>query len=183
MLEIRVLGGRQVLDAGLEEEIIELDKRNMRAVWERAGMEFPEENRRRGLRSDPTLVIALDGCAVAGYLEYLRSWNDPRYIYIGSLVVDLRYRNTGLVLRLLDVFRSLVAGEDCEGFETSVQKVNTHAVGLYRKLGFRLEQSPRNEASWTAKAGREELLEDSPLIPLLDRWRERQARRGRRTGS
>ena len=57
-----------------------------------------------------------------------------------------------------------------------MQKANTEAVELYRRLGFGLEPNPRNELSWLAKAGRE-LLEDSPAVPLLDRWRERQARR------
>ena len=177
MLEIRVVRGTEIFDGGLAERIVELDRRNMRAVWEKAGMEYPEERRLRGLRSDPTFVIAFDGAALAGYVEYLRSWNDPRYIYVGSIQVDERHRHTGLLLRLLDEFRQLVSREDFDGFETSVQKVNTPAVELYRRLGFRLEPNPRNELSWTARAGRE-LLTDSPVVPLLDRWRERQSRRG-----
>lgn len=166
-----------MFDRGLAERIAELDRRNMRAVWEAAGMECPEDSRRRGLKSDPTFVVAFDGAAVAGYVEYLRSWNDPRLIYVGSLQIDARRRKTGLLLRLLDEFRSLVSREDFDGFEASVQKVNAPAVGLYRRLGFRLEPNPRNELSWTARAGRG-LLTDSPVAPLLDRWRARQSRRG-----
>jgi ribosomal protein S18 acetylase RimI-like enzyme len=176
MFEVRVLRGREVFDAGLAERIVEFDKRNMRHVWERAGMEYPEENRRKGLESDPTFVVAFEGAEIAGYVEYLRSWNDPRYIYVGSLQIDERRRHSTLILRLLDEFRTLVAGEEFLGFETSVQKANTEAVALYRRLGFKLEPNPRNELSWLAKAGRE-LLTDSPVVPLLDRWRERQARR------
>jgi ribosomal protein S18 acetylase RimI-like enzyme len=177
MFEVRVLKGRELFDAGLDERLIEFDKRNMRHVWENAGMEFPEESRRKGLESGPTFVIAFDGREIAGYVEYLRSWNDPRDIYVGSLQVDERHRHSTLILRLLDEFRALVAAEDFRGFEASVQKANTRAVELYRRLGFRLEPNPRNELSWLAKAGRE-LLEDSPVVPLLDRWRERQSRRG-----
>lgn len=179
MVEVKVLKGRELFDAGLVEQLIEFDKRNMRRVWERAGMEYPEENRRKGLQSDPTFVIAFDGQDIAGYVEYLRSWNDSRYIYVGSLQIDERHRQSTLILRLLDEFRTLVAGEEFLGFETSVQKANTSAVELYRRLGFTLEPNPRNELSWLAKAGRE-LLEESPVVPLLDRWRERQARRGAR---
>lgn len=177
MFEVRILKGREVFDAGLVEQIVEFDKRNMRHVWERAGMEYPEENRRKGLESGPTFVVAFKGPDIAGYVEYLRSWNDPRYIYVGSLQIDERHRRSTLILRLLDEFRTLVAVEDFRGFEASVQKANTRAVELYRRLGFRLEPNPRNELSWLAKAGRE-LLTDSPVVPLLDRWRERQARRG-----
>lgn len=176
MLEIKVVRGAEVSDEGLAERIVAFDRRNMRAVWEEAGMEFPEENRRRGLRSDPTFVIAFDGSAIAGYVEYLRSWNDPRHIYVGSIQIDPKYRHTGLLLCLLDEFRGVVSLEDFEGFETSVQKVNAPAVELYLRLGFRLEPNPRNELSWLARAGRE-LLTDSPVIPLLDRWRARQSSR------
>lgn len=176
MLSVRVLRGREVFDAGLVEQIVEFDRRNMRRVWERAGMEYPEENRLKGLRSDPTFVIAFDGRDIAGYIEYLRSWNDPRYIYVGSLQVDERRRHSSLVLRLLDEFRTLVAAEDFLGFEASVQKANTRAAELYRRLGFRLEPNPRNHLSWLAKAGRE-LLDDSPVVPLLKRWSERRASR------
>ncbi|HEX7956213.1 MAG TPA: GNAT family N-acetyltransferase [Pyrinomonadaceae bacterium] len=177
MLEVRVLKGRELFDEGLVERVVELDKRNMRAVWERAGMEYPEENRRKSFASDPTFVVAFDGGEIAGYVEYLRSWNDPRLIYVGSLQVAEKYRRAGLLLRLLDEFRAAVSREDFDGFETSVQKANATAAALYRRLGFRLEPNPRNELSWLARAGRE-ILADSPVVPLLDRWRERQTRRG-----
>ena len=176
-LEIRVLRGREVFDEGLAERIIVFDRENMRAVWEEAGMEYPAENRRRGLQSGPTFVMAFDGGEIAGYVEYLRSWHDPRRIYVGSIQVARAHRGSGLLLRLLDEFRSLVSEEDFDGFETSVQKSNRPAVELYRKLGFELEPNPHNELSWTAKA-RRELLTDSPVIPLLERWRERRLRRG-----
>ncbi len=165
-----------MFDEGLAERIVEFDKRNMRRVWEAAGMEFPEENRRKGLLNDPTFIIAFEGRDIAGYVEYLRSWNDPRNLYVGSLQVADGHRGAGLILRLLDELRALLAVEEFEGFETSVQKANTRAVELYQRLGFRLEPNPRNEASWLAKAGRE-LLTDSPVLPLLERWRERQSRR------
>ena len=165
-----------MIDSGLAEEIIEFDRRNMRPVFEKAGIEFPEEKRRRGLLSDPTFIIAFDGRAVAGYLEYLRSWNDPDYIYVGSVQIEKRHRGGELLLTLFERFRTLAAGEDFLGFETSVQKANTAAVRMYRKIGFRLERNPNNDASWTARAGRE-LLTDSPVIPLLNRWRARRARR------
>jgi hypothetical protein len=175
-VELKILKGRQLIDSGLAEEVIEFDRENMRPVFEKAGIEFPEERRRRGLLSDPTFIMAFDGPAIAGYLEYLRSWNAPAYIYVGSVQIERRRRNSSLLLALFDEFRRLVAREEFEGFETNVQKANAHAVRLYRKLGFTLEPNPRNEASWTARAGRE-LLTDSPVIPLLDRWREKRASR------
>lgn len=135
-------------------------------------MEFPEEKRRKGLTSEPTFIVAFEGEAIAGYVEYLRSWNDPRYIYLGSIQIAEGYRNTRLILRLLDEFRALVLKEEFVGIETGVQKVNTLAVRMYRKIGFQLEENPRNSASWVGRAGRE-ILTDSPVIRLIEKWRGR----------
>ena len=177
-MELKVLGGRELIDSGLAEEIIEFDRKNMRRVLEAAGLEFPEEKRRRGLQSGPTFIVAFEGRTVVGYLEYLRSWNDPNYIYVGSVQIEEGRRGGALLLRLFDEFRTLVAGEEFLGFETNVQKANAAAARLYQKLGFRLEENPRNAASWTARAGRE-ILTDSPAARLLDKWTDR--RRGRLT--
>ncbi len=176
-MELKILTGRELMDSGLAEEVIKVDRKNMRPILGGAGLEFPEEKRRRGLQSDPTFVIAFDGRAIAGYLEYLRSWNDPDYIYVGSIQIEEGHRGAGLILMLLDEFRALLAGEDFLGFEANVQKANTAAVRMYQKIGFRLEENPRNEASWVARAGKE-MLTDSPVARLIDKWRERHARRG-----
>jgi ectoine hydroxylase-related dioxygenase (phytanoyl-CoA dioxygenase family) len=50
-----------------------------------------------------------------------------------------------------------------------VQKTNAPAIRLYRKLGFSLEENPRNSASWVARADKN-LLETSPIVPLIDKW-------------
>jgi ribosomal protein S18 acetylase RimI-like enzyme len=165
------------MDSGLAEEVMEFDRRNMGPVFEKAGVEFPEENRLKGLESDPTFIIAFDGQAIAGYIEYLRSWNDPDYIYVGSIQIEKKYRGARLILVLLDGFRNRIAGEEFLGLETNVLKANTAAVRMYQKMGFRLEENPRNEASWLARSGRE-ILTNSPVVKLIDEWRERRARRG-----
>lgn len=144
----------------------------MRPLLEKAGIEFPEEKRRRSFEHSPTIILATDGQRIAGYLEYLRSWDDSDYIYVSSIQIDKRYRNSGLILLLLDEFRSLVAGEEFVGFRTSVQKANRLAVRMYRKIGFTLEENPDNEASFRGRAGKE-LLEDSPIVPVIERWRRK----------
>jgi len=171
-LELRIFKGQELLENGLAEQIIDLDRTHMQSTLYESGIEFPEDKRRRGLESDSTFIIAFDGPKIAGYLDYLPSWNNPEYIYIGSVQVEKRYRGTGLLLMLLDRFRTLVAAQDFAGFETNVQKANRPAVKLYQKLGFTLEENPRNAASWTARAGKE-LLTGSPVIALIERWRKR----------
>lgn len=171
-MELKIVKGSEAIASGLSEQIVEFDRRNMKLILEQAGLEFPAERRRRGLESNPTFIIAFDGEAMAGYLEYLRSWNNPAYIYVGSIQIAEAYRRTRLILELFERFRSLMAGEDFVGFETSVQKVNRQAVRMYQKIGFKLEKHPRHDASWVARAPKD-LLETSPIIPLLDKWRAR----------
>src|ERR1700747_3232491 len=119
-MELRIVKGRELLGSALAERIVELDRRNMQPVFDRAGLKFPWAKRRKGWESDATFIVAFDGETLAGYLDYLRSWTNPDYIYIGSVQIEKRYRGSSLLLRLLDQFRSLVSSEDFIGFETNV---------------------------------------------------------------
>ena len=159
----------------LVERIIDFDRHCMETTLDQAGLAFPEENRLKSFQSNPTLIVAFAGDEIAGYIEYLRSWNDQRYIYISSFQIQEAYRRTKLILALIDAFRESVRGEDFLGFETNVQKVNKAAVEMYSRAGFQLTENPRNEASWIATAG-PELLTQSPIIPIIEKWRSRSKR-------
>ena len=174
MLEIKVFSG-SAIDDQLVERIIDFDRQSMEATLDQAGIAFPEANRRKGFQSNPTLIVAFAGDDIAGYIEYLRSWNDGRYIYLSSLQIQKAFRGTSLLLELIDRFRESVSGEEFLGFETNVQKVNKPAVEMYRKAGFQLTENPRNEASLVARAG-PELLTQSPIISIIEKWRSRSKR-------
>ena len=47
-MEIKVLKG-QLIDSVLAEQIIDLDRKNMQSILDQSGIEFPYENRRKGL--------------------------------------------------------------------------------------------------------------------------------------
>lgn len=169
-IETKVFRGS--IDDALAKRIIEFDRENMMGTLDQAGIAFPEENRYKSFKNNPTLIVAFEGDDIAGYIEYLRSWNDSRYIYIGSFQIRKECRHTKLILQLIDKFIESVSSEDFLGFETNVQKVNMPAVEMSRKLGFQLADNPRNEASWIATAG-PELLSQSPIIPVINKWRHR----------
>ena len=171
VLETKVFSGESI-DDQMVQRIIDFDRQNMQITLDQAGVAFPEENRRKSFQSSPTLIVAFVGDDIAGYVEYLRSWNDPRYIYISSFQIEKAYRRTKLILQLIDKLIDAVSGEDFLGFETNVQKVNKPAIEMYRKIGFQLKENPRNEASWIATAG-PELLSQSPIIPVIQKWRSR----------
>ena len=173
MLEIKIFSGP--IDELLVKRIVDFDRQCMETTLDRAGIPFPEVNRRKSFQSNPTLIVAFAGDEIAGYIEYLLSWNDPRYIYISSLQIQKSFRGSTLLLVLIDRFRESLKDEDFLGFETNVQKVNTPAVKMYRKAGFHLTENPRNDASWIATAG-PELLTQSPIIPIIEKWRSRSKR-------
>ena len=66
LMEIRVLKG-QLIDSVLADQIVDLDRKNMQSILNQSGLEFPYENRRKGLQSDSTFIIAFDKQLVAGY--------------------------------------------------------------------------------------------------------------------
>lgn len=171
-MKLRVLKDRRDFDAAFIEQIIEFDKANMRSVLNEAGIDFPEENRRRGFENNPTFIIAASGGKIIGYLEYTRSWSDADYIYISSIQIDKKYRNSKLILRLIDEFAKLAEKEDFKGFETNVQKNNLPVVKLYRKIGFEFTRNPNNDASWLLRADRK-ILRESPIVSMLEKWRKK----------
>ncbi|HEX8287389.1 MAG TPA: hypothetical protein VF556_05305 [Pyrinomonadaceae bacterium] len=66
-MELNVFKGLRILDGGLAEKIVEFDRRNKQPIFEKAGIEFPEEKRRRGLENNPTFIIAFEpGAQIAG---------------------------------------------------------------------------------------------------------------------
>lgn len=163
-------------DADLIEQIVEFDEHHMKPVMAAAGLDFSAERRREGVKNTSSIFIAaLNAGKLAGYLEFGRSWNDADLIYFSSIQIDKKYRHSKIILRLIDEFRKLVEPEDFSGFESSVQKNNLPAVKLHRKIGFRFEEKPANPASWRLSAERR-LLEESPVILLIDRWRRKKRR-------
>ena len=94
-MEVRIAKGRELLGSAVAEQIMERDRRNMLPVFAAAGIEFPLEKRLKGLES-ATFILAFASEALAGYLEYLRSWTNPENIYIGSVQIEQRYRGGGL---------------------------------------------------------------------------------------
>jgi ribosomal protein S18 acetylase RimI-like enzyme len=168
-MQIKILKGPPELN--IVEKIIELDKANMKSVLDSAGMDFPEFRRRESLKDNPTLIIALKDNELLGYLEFTRSWNNADRIYISSIQIEKRYRNTKLVLQFIEEFRRLMKNEEFSEFETNVQKNNLTAIKLLQKIGFVFRENTRNPASWQLLANRK-ILDESPIIGLLDKWRK-----------
>jgi ribosomal protein S18 acetylase RimI-like enzyme len=158
-------------DVDFIEQIIELDRANMALILAAAGIEFPEERRRKGFEKNPTFIVAETARKIVGYLEYTRSSTDKDRIYISSIQIAEKFRRSKLILRLIDKFIEIIEREDFKEFETNVQKNNPAAVKLYKKIGFEFAENPHNPASWLLKADRK-ILKTSPVAALLERWRK-----------
>jgi ribosomal protein S18 acetylase RimI-like enzyme len=169
---LRVLRDEGGVDPDMIEQILALDRANMQEILAASGLEFPEQNRRRGFERNPTLIVAEQKGRLLGYLEYTRSWTDAEIIYLSSIQLEPQYRHSKLIVHLIDKFIETVSEESFKGFETNVQKNNLPAIRLYRKIGFTFEENPRNPASWRLTADRRILCE-SPVNALLDRWRKK----------
>jgi hypothetical protein len=93
MLTTRVLDASIIESEGWADTILALDRDNMSPILQSAGLEFPEEKRRRSLRdSSAVLILLLDNAKLVGYVEFCKDWNCGRDIYLGSIQLRMEYR-------------------------------------------------------------------------------------------
>lgn len=163
-MSIRILSSNEACREGLVEEILRLDRQNMLDIMDAAELEFPEEKRRKGLgESDHTIVVAFRKDELAGYVDYGRSWDDPRDVFIGSIQIRKDHRGGSVLGELLAHAARDLASRDFRRVVTTAQRTNTQAISLYVRLGFK--QQERSEESVLLVAGREVL--DSPTAKRL----------------
>jgi len=152
---IRKVASSQLHARGLDDEVIAFDKVNMGPILEAKGIPFPEEKRRKGFEGEQTFHIAFDPEErIVGYLEYGPDWNDAEAIYISSLQIAPAYRNTGLFLRLLASAASDLERKPFTRIVAGVQKHNSGAIRIYRRLGFSVDEDPASGTSCRVSADR-----------------------------
>jgi ribosomal protein S18 acetylase RimI-like enzyme len=157
--------------------ILDLDRENMKTVLDGAALPFPEENRRRGLAGESTVVIALlRGDELAGYAEFGRDWDDARDLYAGSIQLRRRYRGTAAMGALLLASLRYLRTERFRQVRAGVQANNDAAIRLYRRLGFEVRPRADTDASLAVTAERA-VLESAAVrrleAALARRWGER----------
>lgn len=180
-MDLQVIRGHKLVESALGDtlgvgeivdRIIEFDRRNMGAILEAAEIDFPEAKRRKGFEQNPTFVLAIKEEELIGYLEYCRSWDDLNCIYISSLQVEPRFRNSKVMVLLVEKALTLMEDEHFTAIETNVQKGNLLAVELYQKFGFVLKEKIPNSTSYIASSTREAVLK-SHGIKVIKEWRNR----------
>lgn len=169
MIEIRKISGPDIFKSGLSEKIIEFDKVNMAEILSEAGLSFPEEKRRKGFENSPTFIVAWEGNRIIGYLEYCRSWDDIRDIYISSLQISPKHRGGTVLLTILDFARDVLMKEEFSKIVSGVQKNNGQAIRLYRKLGFFFQDNQANDKSFVVSATRD-IFHSKAISELLEKW-------------
>ena len=172
MIVIKAITGKEALETGLAEQILEFDRENMREILSQAGIDFPEEKRRKGFENNPTVIIAFENETIVGYLEYCRNWGDPEQIYFSSLQIDPRHRRGFVLAKLIGKAKEYLMGERFTKIVTGVQKNNHHAVRLYKELGFQIEENPNNEKSYAVTGGKE-ILNNERILSIMRRLLKR----------
>lgn len=74
---------------------------------------------------------------VAGAIQYMLDWENPRNAYIMGIVVDEAWRGQGIATQLLQVSFERLREEGLKGVELTVDPNNIAALKIYeQKLGF-----------------------------------------------
>ncbi len=169
MIEIKKVTGSSVFEDGLDDRIVECDKLNMSRILADAGVTFPEEMRRKGLENNPTILIAFVDDEFAGYLEYCRSWDNEKHIYLSSLQILAEYRSSALLAALLGATRKALLKEDFNLLVSEVLKSNIPAIRLYQKLGFTLAAHSHKRKYLDVRAAKS-ILKNRATLKILSRY-------------
>ncbi len=172
MLTIKKIIGREVFEDGLDNQIVELDRQNMSGILTDAAVTFPEEMRRKGFENNPVIFIALIDDELVGYLQYARSWDNERDIYLSSIQILPDHRNGSVLTAILKVTRQALMQEKFDHLVSEVLKNNVSAVRLYKKLGFTLTSHPHKRKYYSV-TGTRGILENSPAIETINRHNKR----------
>ena len=153
MIDIQTYDSHYLHDQRLDDQIIEFDKKNMKPILAARNMPFLETKRRKGLEGSATFHIAFDEeHRIVGYLQYGPHWNEKDAIYISSVQVAPSLRNTSLFIRLVVTAFEDLAGRSFSRLVSNVQKHNKIAIGIYRKLGFTIDELNASETSFPVHA-------------------------------
>jgi ribosomal protein S18 acetylase RimI-like enzyme len=153
MINIRTYNSDYLYEQHLDDQIIEFDKKNMGPFLAAWNIPFSEKKRRKGLAGNATFHIAFnENHRIIGYLQYGPHWDDKDAIYISSVQVAPSHRNTSLFTQLVVTAFDNLAGKPFSRLVTNVQKHNKIAIGLYRKLGFTIDEANASETSFPVYA-------------------------------
>ena len=166
MFAVWKVDAEAIMREDLADRIVALDRTTMSETLSEAGIEFPEEKRREGLKNPSTVVILLlDDNRLAGYVEFCEDYTCSSDIYISSIQLLEKYRG-GIALPILIVECAKELRERRFGLlKTNVQKNNLRATELYKKLGFRVTEKPGSERSLNV-TGDGKLLSSELILKL-----------------
>ena len=172
MFEWKRVSEKELIEAGLDNGIIEVDRLNMTPILAETGLTFREEKRRQGFAKKSTFIIALRHDEIVGYLEYSRSLDNEREIHVSSLQIIPKYRGGALIIQILSRARDALLLESFDRLVGGVLKNNDNAARLYERLGFVVEESSPDEPALKISTSREVLI-NGPLPVFLERWKKR----------
>lgn len=158
MYKLRVLDTKMVLEEGLMDVIIAFDKENMTEILQKSGTSFDEEVRRSNFTHEEVFILAFtEDYKLAGYLEYGPCRQNGEEIYITSMQIDRRYRQSLLISQLLLQAKRDLMRRSFTKLACNVHKENMAAASVYRKLGFTVEEVSGNDMLYSVSAGRDVL--------------------------
>jgi ribosomal protein S18 acetylase RimI-like enzyme len=158
-LTIKIYNRQSLKDSELIEQIINLDLINMQEIMQRSEIEHPIEKRMKGFEYPGVIIAAFDHDKnLAGYLEYGLDWHSSDDIYIASVQIKQKYRNTKLFADLLLAAKEDLQKKNFNNIISHVQKTNINAIKLFRKLGFSIEEREDKPKSYRLIADKDKIF-------------------------
>lgn len=92
------------------------------------------------------VYVMKNDMAIIGLIEYMMDWDNHRKVYMVGVSISKESRGLGLGTELLTKSLQLLARENIEEVELTVDPNNARAVEIYEsKLGFKVTDYRKNE--------------------------------------
>lgn len=122
------------------------------------------------------IIVATKAEEVAGYVDYCDGLTeglrlplsfklDPQDLYLSSLQIEAAHRGGPLFKLLLSHLLIDLKSRQFRNLKTQIQRSNPRTLLIAKKMGFVVEENPKNSATLTLLAKREIL--DSPKLNRL----------------
>lgn len=97
------------------------------------------------IRYGKLISVQEDNSRIIGVCEALRCWQDSATAFIHSFYIVKERRSSGIGIRLLSFAVELFRSENFKKIELTVDPENIAALGLYKKLAFKVIKTEYDE--------------------------------------
>ncbi len=167
------------MEEGLHEAVLDLDEKNMGAQLASMGEDFDRDLRQASFyHPRQVFILVWDGSwepeRMVAYFQYGPMEEDPHILWVHSVQIDFDYRGGPMLARMIAAACLLLQKSDFKKIAFAIHKVHDKAMGVYKRLGFRVHKDDYSMFSFIVEGG-VEIFQARTLKKLIKRYGRKNA--------